>query len=291
MRVNGGAERLIGTTGDDFYFPYYVQRGLDQDADADWMEIRVEFRGASSGYSPILYKNVPPKNDFYSWELHYVYIPDTVTTEDIYEFHPTENSYRYSKVELNTASGIVNGNGEYVSDFKDTIALDQGGAALNSFSQTFVATHNRIVGAKAHATSNPGQTVQYRATIHEGGPSGPQIGGEAVSPIYLALEYPKIAVYWPMRGPNSVPVVPGETYALTITKVPAGMTDVFSLYTSGKRDSYENGELYRDGSPLPISEDMVGMVIAIDALPRNGTMTPTIPPPSTGVETGWKAYY
>jgi hypothetical protein len=33
---------------------------------------------------------------------------------------------------------------------------------------------------------------------------------------------------------------------------------------------------------------MVGMVITANAWPVNGTPTP---PPQTGVETGWKAYY
>jgi hypothetical protein len=290
VRLDGGSTWGPAETGTtDVAFPSYLQLGLDGTMSAvpysDYMEVRVSHAGVSSDWSPILWRNVIPEHHFYSWELFFVYIPDTVTFSATYAFTPLEHSYNYSHVEINTSSGIVNDPPEYdyESDDRQTI----GTAAINTYSQTFIPEGNLVIAAKAFVTTNHGFTARYRASIHEGGPSGPQIGATRVVHDYWSIDYPKVSVFWPMSGPGSVPVVPGQTYALKVTKEPENFTGAsYSLYTS-ITDSNPEGDLYRDGVLVSPLQDMVGMVITADATYAEGTPTP----PQTGVEKGWKTYY
>jgi hypothetical protein len=298
-RVNGGpGQSFLGQTGvSDVTFPDFCQ--YEMFAPTDYVEVRVVYNGVSSDYTPILYRNVPDKNHLYSWELFFVYIPNMGATENTYVIRPLRKSYDYAHVKLNTATGYVNDppDYDYESDYRDTIQ-DPPSAALNTYSQTFVATGNRVVAAKAFVTCefyDPwwGLAVaQYQATIHEGGPSGPQVGGSSTPPKYFSFEYPKVTAFWPLDGPGAVEVTPGETYALKVTKVPSGFTGLtYSLYTS-QTDTYPDGDLYRDGVVASPAQDMVGIVVTLNSLPKSGTPTPTLTPyePQTGVEYNWKFY-
>lgn len=298
-RVNGGpGESFLGQTGStDVTFPDFLQ--YEMFAPTDYVEVRVVYSGTSSDYSPILYRNVPDKNYLYSWELFFVYIPNMGATDNTYVIRPLQKSYDYAHVKLNTATGYVNDppDYDYESDYRDTIQ-NPPGAALNTYSQTFVATGNRVVAAKGFVTTDfwdpyGGLAIaQYQATIHEGGPSGPQVGSSSTPPKYFSFEYPKVTAFWPLEGPGAVEVTPGETYALKVTKVPSGFTGAtYSIWTS-QYDTYSSGQLYRDGSPAVPSQDMVGIVVTLNSFPKSGTPTPTFVPyaPSTGVEKVWKYY-
>jgi hypothetical protein len=294
FRINGGGEQFLGTTGDDTLAPHdwlQINFPLFPDPPWDYVEVRVEYQGTSSTYSPILYRDVSPYAPLYSWELFYVYSPDTVLRPNDIVYN-LDRDYDHAQVQLNTATGTAPG---YDSDNFQII----GSAATSTYSQTFVAEGNRIISAKCFVTTNFMALVQYKATIHDGGISGPQIGGAAYSPSYLSVEYPKITVFWPLDGPGSVPVIPGNTYAIKFEVVPAGTTGAFSVHHN-VTNSYPDGDMYRDGIIMSPAVDILGIVVSADALEATATptveleATPTITntplEPSTGVEERWKYY-
>lgn len=255
--LNGGIVRFNGSpqtggvTGGEF--GGFAQINLS-DSTPNSFTVTVEYNGVTSDPSPVLYYNVPPHNKFYSWELNYRYRPDSGAP---FVWKPQERTYDHARVQLNTIDGATDPTGTYRSDqFKIIDA-----AASNSYAQTFVANANRILEAKAFITTEFMSHVQYRATIHEGGPNGPQIGGAAQSPSFLSVEYPKITVFWPLEGPNAVAVVPGQTYAIKFTKVAAGTPQTFSVHHN-VTNSYPPGAMYRDNVIMPENVDIVGVVVS-----------------------------
>jgi len=121
--------------------------------------------------------------------------------------------------------------------------------------QTFVVPpgQNRIIAAKAFCVRQHDTRFTMKATIREGGPTGPQVGPVAVSREVYSNEFPNVLMIWPV---NAVPVIPGETYALRLDSLNG---QGFNVYAT-KRNNYTGGDLY-NGSQRIAGRDMIAVVI------------------------------
>lgn len=125
--------------------------------------------------------------------------------------------------------------GYYCSDRREV------GAEAASVGQTFKATGNRIVECKVHVRGN---NIQYVARIREGGPTGPYVGASAISRPTGEYEYLKTTTKWKI---NDVPVVPGNTYYLEITRLGGGTLSAYRVVN----DNYAFGNYYEGGTAMP----------------------------------------
>lgn len=131
----------------------------------------------------------------------------------------------------------------------------------DSFGQTFVANGNRVVAARCHATIGGGGHLWYSATIHSGGPNGPQIGPAAMSREVVSDEYSAVLLNW---GINDVPVTPGQTYYVKFTR--AGGMNIYHVNTN----NYMSGQYYENTTPFAAT-DLEGIVVC-GSVPQNGAI-------------------
>ena len=127
--------------------------------------------------------------------------------------------------------------------------------------QTFVVPDgvNRIVAAKAFCVrdiNHPRFTMN--ATIHVGGPDGPQVGPVAVSRQVFSNEFITVVISWPL---DAVRVVAGQTLALRLSAVDGLGFNVYATNTS----NYRNGTLYNGPNAVP-NRDMIAIVVGVEAL-------------------------
>lgn len=118
------------------------------------------------------------------------------------------------------------------------------------FGQTFRANGNRVIACKIQGTT--GGTYQYTASIHEGGPSGPQVGIARTIYTIWSGEYNKTLLAWPVNG---VPVTPGQTYYLKVVRTGGGLWQVYR-----GPNNYSDGNFFKDGSPVT-NDDIFGLVV------------------------------
>lgn len=127
-----------------------------------------------------------------------------------------------------------------------TMATDGNPAGITSlgqvleYGQTFVATGIELHRVMAMAADTPHRLC--RATIHENGPGGTQIGPHRDQ--YLGQVFP--AFYsW---GPGEVPLKPGQTYYVRIRSL---LGQMFTPIVAPLEDQYPNGHLFMDNVAYP----------------------------------------
>jgi hypothetical protein len=212
-------------------------------------DVRIFQPGVPTDQSPNFYHfnpNDPTKR--YSFETHWLYVIDeTTVTAD-----PTAPVYHYD---------LVNG-------LNDSNYNEPPGASSDAFSlvtwapqffQTFVVPPgvNRIVTAKAWPVDT--EDFKYIASIHRdnGGPitSWPQVGPSVISRHHAPHDFKPVAVNWAL---HDVVVTPGQRYALKV--LPQDNMGCNAYAT--KNDTYPQGQLYIDGTPVP-GRDLCAVVVGV----------------------------
>jgi len=135
--------------------------------------------------------------------------------------------------------------------FSDQAELGTWQSASSYFGQTFVATANRVVAARAHGTIGGNNTLAFNAQILTW-PGLQPVGPVKTSPVRYPFGW---VVFW---GANEVPVVPGQTYLLKIWRSGDGMN---AYRVAG--NVYANGQYY-EGATAFSNRDLVGFVCCMD---------------------------
>lgn len=129
------------------------------------------------------------------------------------------------------------------------------GAAYNEIGQTFVATGNSVVMV---IVRSPLEGIQITASIHQGGPTGPQIGP---SRTFTSPTGPSdVRLIW---SGGEVPTVPGQLYYLKLKA--AGATKAILCDNDpipDLSDPMPEGCLYHDGVAVPDMD--LGVTICSD---------------------------
>lgn len=210
-------------------------------------DFQVHDPGVATDASPDCYwLDSLPHFGHYRFEFHWRYVqePDAVTA------FPFEPAYHY----------------DLVDGFNQPPSREPGGFSSDAYglsdwdsyqAQTFVVPpgQNRILAAKAFCVRQHAVRFTMRATIREGGPTGPQIGPSATSREVFSNEFPNVVMSW---GLNDVPVVPGRTYALRLDSLNG---QGFNVYAT-QQNTYRQGVLYNGSRQLP-TRDMIAVVIGI----------------------------
>lgn len=211
---------------------------------------------------------------FYSYITHWMYVSDDTRVQA----YPQMPVYYYDLVNgVNRVSGFSGGCTpigwvEAPGANTDHSELPSGGWQSYQ-AQTFVVPGgiNRVVSAMAYLIRGgdpPGPRFTYRATIHQGGPTGPQIGPARTSREVHSSEFREVAVSW---GINDVPVVTGQTYAIRFVATDGQGFNVFRTLS----DNYPNGILYHGANAVP-DRDMDAVVVGVgyDVDPAVITLNP-----------------
>jgi hypothetical protein len=154
----------------------------------------------------------------------------------------------------------------------DQVELPSGGWSTYQ-AQTFVvpAGVNRIISAQAWLTRAWGDgPFYYYASIHQGGPTGPQIGSRVTSPQHHSVNFKEDTVCWPLNG---VPVTPGQTYALKLEPTDGAGCNVWRTVA----DNYAGGSVWHGSTNVP-GHDMVAVVVGVgyDTTPPIIQVSPTL---------------
>lgn len=222
-----------------------------------------------SDVTPDMHAWVGPHNPFHAWQVEFIL---KSRRDNPVVFTPMDPTYIFDSVEMNTPPGP---NDTLLDDFS---GLDYDGS-LNApgstmFGQTFVANGNRVISLRAELALAPFETLQYQASIHSllaDPPAslsdiGPQIGPARTGPEnMLQSEWWKQMIVWPLDGPDSVPVEPGQKYFLKIIR-----TDSSALFTAfGSKNWYDglgvkhSGDRYPNGERYRLAEDGVSLVMDV----------------------------
>jgi hypothetical protein len=117
--------------------------------------------------------------------------------------------------------------------------------------QTFVATGNRVIALKAYLAAGFGVAHYWTAQILEGGPNGAALGPPRSTRVHLDAEYYQLLITW---AANEVPVVPGRTYFLKISR--SGGINAWLL----NRNNYTGGNYFEGAASVPGAE-LMGLVV------------------------------
>lgn len=219
----------------------------------------------ASDHTPNFYWQNPAAEKYYSFETQWLYVLD----EARINAYPQRPVYHYD---------LVNGlNNEQLQEPPGT---NSDAFSLLNWAdyqaQTFVVPEgiNRIVSAQAYVTRNLLTHFQYRASIHEGGPTGPQVGPAVVSRCVVSIEFFPVLVSWPL---HAVPVEPGQTYALRLEPVLnhpvcAETTDPGFNVHATVNNNYAAGMAY-NGATVVSGRDLLAIVVGV------GYDIPNIDPP------------
>lgn len=139
------------------------------------------------------------------------------------------------------------------------------GNAATSIGQLFKATGDRVVACKAHVMGS--FPMQYVARIRQGGPTGAYVGTAAISPDTGEYEYQKTLTKWPKDG---VPVTPGATYYLEITRNGGGNIQGYRVVNN----NYPDG-CYYEGTTAYSGYELEGHVVccSVSGGPTTGTIS------------------
>jgi len=150
----------------------------------------------------------------------------------------------------------VPSSGDVNVDIRHTGAMEVPGftwlAPCSEAGQTFVANGRSLWSITINSAAGG---IDVQATVHEGGPGGPQIGPARVKGPEL---YPPAIFRW-KRG--EVPLVPGKIYYVKLVRTD-GPTWLPCL--SKDWDAYPNGIAYLDGVPYPDYDLNMGAVCIDD---------------------------
>ncbi len=209
--------------------------------------------------TPNFYWQNPPQGKFYSYITHWMYVADdsAITT------FPNSPVYQYDLVDgINQAGGFDgNCNPSFFQEPNGTqsdakVLLSGGWDTYQA--QTFVVPPgvNRIVSAQIFVTrgiQNP--KFFYRASIREGGPTGPMVGPWTTSREVFSGEFKQVTVNW---GLNDVPVTPGQTYAIRAEATDGGG---FNAYAT-TQDNYPDGIWYHGTNAEP-GRDLFAIIVGV----------------------------
>jgi hypothetical protein len=131
--------------------------------------------------------------------------------------------------------------------WSDSAALGTWQGPTSYFGQTFVATGNRVVAAKAQGTIGGNNILAFKAQILTW-PGLQPVGPAASTPERFPFGW---IVFWDM---DANPVVPGQTYLLKVWREGTGM-NAFHIPSS----VYPGGQYY-EGSTAFSGRDLMGFV-------------------------------
>jgi hypothetical protein len=219
-------------------------------------DLMIYHPGVTTDRTPNFYWNNAEAGKFYSFETQWLYIADEARLNP----YPQTPVYHYDRVNgLNSATLV-----EPPGANSDANALSNW---ANYQAQTFVVPPviNRIVSVQAYVMRNLLHHFQYQATIHEGGPTGPQVGTATTSRCVVAIEFFPVCANWPL---HAVQVTPGQTYALRLTPVlnpvcavEDSVTPGFNAYAT-LADTYADGMLYNGPTPVP-GRDLLAIIVGV----------------------------
>lgn len=222
-------------------------------------DIRILQSGVPTDQTPTFYFQNPP-HFFYSYVTHWLRVND----DSQIDAYPTQPVYHYDLVGgLNQATGMNTATCTAAS-FIEAPGANSDGQSLSTMAayqaQTFVvpAGVNRIISAQAflaRAWDDPRYSFYYKASSHQGGPTGPQVGPAVTSPLHHSHNFREDAVCW---GLNDVPVTPGATYALKLVPTDGFPTNVYAT----TNNNYPGGSLY-NGATQMAGRDMVAVITGV----------------------------
>ncbi|MDH7601563.1 MAG: fibronectin type III domain-containing protein [Armatimonadota bacterium] len=141
-----------------------------------------------------------------------------------------------------------------------------------TWSQSFVAKGNWVTQVGVQQAIEFGPDV--RVTIHEGGPSGPQIGPARMIPTVVVNAS---SAYW---SAGEVPTVPGKTYCVNFY-VPTGLQTFLAGATIQGGVAYPDGQTWRDFELSPIGpvkctihQDTDGIISVVNTKKTNSASLP-----------------
>ena len=141
-----------------------------------------------------------------------------------------------------------------------------------TWSQSFVAKGNWVTQVGIQQAIEFGPDV--RITIHEGGPTGPQIGPAKTIPTVVVNPS---SAYW---SAGEVPTTPGETYCVNFY-VPTGLQVFLAGATIQGGNAYPDGRTWRDFSLSPIGpvkctiyQDTDGIISVVNTKKTNSSSLP-----------------
>jgi hypothetical protein len=211
--------------------------------------------GVATDRTPNFYWQNAAMNKFYSFGTHWMHVLDEARVNP----YPQTPVYHYDRVSGLNSSTLV----EPPGASSDAHALANW---ADYQAQTFVVPPgiNRIVSAQAYVIRNLLTHFQYKATIHEGSPTGPQVGPAAISRCVVSIEFFPVCVNWPL---HAVSVTPGQTYALKLEPVlnpvcaTEGTNPGFNAYAT-LADTYPDGMYFNGPAPVP-GRDLLAMVVGV----------------------------
>lgn len=238
----------------------YVRIGLYRPNGYDF---QVRQQGHTSETTPIFEQERGPNWGMYSFEIGFVFRPDVSS----------------SVLEMDLAArGVMNASGSdpcthlstphtrslaFTSDYGAAYCGDQYqlGTWDAYHGQSFVATGNRVLAAKAFVTLGAGEHFNFHAQILEGGPTGIPVGPSVTSRTLISGEYHQILLRWNSRD---VQVVPGRVYFMKVWR--DGGLNTWLV----PRNNYPDGHYYQGALGVP-SAELMGLVICGDLRPAGPT--------------------
>lgn len=198
---------------------------------------------------PIFDERRAPHYGHYSWEVGFIYRSSS-TPAELFDmnYFGVLNSSSSDHCDI---SAPCSRSFSFVSVNPDEACSDpfMDGPTVTEAGQTFVATGDRVIAAKAWVGASSG----YKAEILSGGPNGTVIGSIATAT--AEAEYQQVLAMWPF---NAVQVVPGNTYYLRITSLGGtSFTCKRTMY-----DNYSGGCFYANKSAYTGSDLMGGVIVA-----------------------------
>lgn len=220
-------------------------------------DMRVYNPPVATDQTPSFYFQNPPASKVYSFVTQWLYVSDDTKVAA----YPTTPVYHYDLVTgINQVSGM--GGNCVASTFTEPPGANSDAHSLSNGAsyqaQTFVVPLdiNRIVSAQVWLTRGwEDPPFYYRASIHQGGPTGVQIGPAVTSPLHHSVNFREEAVCW---GVDDVPVTPGQTYAIKLVATDGRWMNVWATNS----DNYAGGCLYNGATQVP-GRDMIATIVGI----------------------------
>lgn len=195
----------------------------------------------------------------YSYVTYWLHVPDHAAISAF----PNAPVYHYDLINgMNRADGFNTGCTPYGWQEAPGADSDQRELASGGWStyqaQTFVVPPgvNRIIAAQAWLTRSwQDPAFHYYASIHQGGPTGLQIGPKVLSPLHHSVNFKEETVCWPLDG---VPVTAGQTYALRLEPTDGAGCNVWRTTA----DNYPGGTLWNGSTQVP-GHDMIAVIVGV----------------------------
>ena len=197
--------------------------------------------------TPVFDERRWPHSGHYSWEAGFVYRASNTPTgifDTNYDGVLNSVSGDHCHIDAPRTRSLAFTAANPLEACSDQYATS---ATVTEAGQTFVATGDRVIAAKAWVTGNPG----YIAQILDGGPNGSPVGPPAAAS--AEDEYQDVRAAWSF---DAVPVTPGNTYYLKITR-PGGQAFAVQR-TLG--DNYSGGCFY-ENKAARTSYELFGAVV------------------------------